>query len=155
VEVLAIQVGAAPIGVELLPGLFEQVDNQGGTTVPNALNYDVSTHQIMYYPANALNDYALNIRASGGTPLSSYLANGKSLTLVLMVAQGNTAYDLTTISIDTINVAASTKWSGGVKPASEPNTVQVYSLTIVRTNSNNSIPTYAVFGSGSKFSTVA
>jgi hypothetical protein len=152
VEVLAIQVGAAPIGVDLMPGLFESVLNNGITSIPSPLNYDVSTQQIMYFPTAAANNYILNIRGSSGTPLSSYLANGKSLTLVLMVTQGGTSYNLTTIKIDGVDVAGSTKWSGGIVPAAEPDTVQVYSLTIVRTNSNNSSPTYAVFGSGSKFS---
>ena len=146
IEVLAIAVGAADIGVNLLAGLFEQVNNQGGTAIPSSLNYNVAEQQIMYYPAEATADYVVNVRASDSMPLSSYLAEGKAITLVLMVAQGTTPYNMTDIQIDGTTVWP-IKWAGGTEPAASASSIQAYTITIVRTGAS----AYAVFGSATKF----
>ena len=145
IEVLAIQVGAAAVGVNLIPGLFEKVNNRGSTAISATQNYDVKVQQILYFPAAATDDYVVNIRGDGDTTLNGYLAIDKALTLVLLVKQGSTAYDLTAVTID--GAAVTVQWADGVAPVTVINTTEAYTLTIVKTAAS----TYTVFGSAVKF----
>jgi len=134
------------VGVDLIPGLFEKVNNQGGTAISATQNYDVKVQQILYFPAAATADYVVNIRAAAGETLNSYLATDKALTLVLLVKQGAvTSYNLTAVTID--GAAVTVKWADGVTPGTAINTTEAYTLTIVKTGS----AAYTVFGSAVKF----
>jgi uncharacterized protein GlcG (DUF336 family) len=146
IEVLAIQIGAAAVGVNLIPGLFEKVNNQGGTAISATQDYDVKVQQILYFPADAGDSYVVNIRGDVTTTLNDYLAIDKALTLVLLVKQGSTtAYNLTAVTID--GAAVTVQWADGVAPVTVINTTEAYTLTIVKTGS----AAYTVFGSAVKF----
>jgi len=140
---LAIQVGAADVGVDLMPGLFENVTNN--SVIPAVFNYDVTLQQIVYFATAATAPYDINIRASSTVTLNSYLATNKALTLVLLVKQGSTKYDLVDVTID--GAAVTVKWADGVAPVTAINTTEAYTLTIVKTGS----AAYTVFGSAVKF----
>jgi hypothetical protein len=110
-------------------------------------NYDYVTQSIQYYTSNATTNFTLNIRGNGATTLSSLLAVGKSVTLVLMVTNGATPYYPNVIQIDGSTVTP--KWQGGTAPTGgNANSIDVYSFTITKTAAT---PTYVVLASQVKF----
>lgn len=107
---------------------------------------DVTTSAIWHYTTNATANHTLNVRGNGTTTLDSLMLAGESLTVVWMVTNGATAFMPTTFQID--GTARTPLWQGGTAPsAGNPNSVDVYTYTIVKTAAN----TYQVFASQTRF----
>jgi hypothetical protein len=122
------------------------------TTPANAsvINFDASTQSILYYTANATAAFPLNIRASAGTSLNSYLPIGQSITVVLLNTNGATGYGLignTSFTIDGSNANRTLRWANTVLPIASANAIDAWSFTILKTADN----TFTVLGSMSVF----
>jgi hypothetical protein len=110
-------------------------------------NFDYVTQSIEYYTSNATTNFTLNIRGNGATTLNSLLLVGQSITMVLMVTNGGTAYRPTTIQID--GAAVTPEWQGGTAPAAgNANSIDVYSFTVIKTAGT---PTFLVLGAQTQF----
>jgi len=97
-------------------------------------NYDFITQSVIYYTANAANNWTLNVRGNGTFSLNSIIAVGQALTIVMVTTQGGTAYYNNVFTIDGISVTP--KWQGGVAPsAGNINGLDVYTYTIIKTAS--------------------
>jgi hypothetical protein len=95
--------------------------------------------------ANATANSTLNIRGNSTITLDTLMAVGESMTTVMMVTNGATAYRIANLQID--GTAVTPKWSGGSAPTASANSVDTYSFTMVKTAAN----TYTVLGSKTQF----
>lgn len=110
-------------------------------------NYDYVTQSVEYYTSNASTNFTLNIRGNSATTLSSLLAVGKAVTLVLMVTNGGTAYYPNVIQIDGSTITP--EWQGGTAPTGgNANSIDVYTFTVIKTAAT---PTYVVLGAQTQF----
>jgi hypothetical protein len=110
-------------------------------------NFDYVTQSIQYYTSNATANFTLNIRGNGSTTFDSLFLTGQSVTLVLMVTNGATAYHPTAFQIDGVSVTP--EWQGGSAPSGgNANSIDVYSFTVVKTAST---PTYVVLAAQTPF----
>lgn len=116
------------------------------TAATGTINFDVTTQSILYYTTDATGDWTLNVRASSGTTLNSALNTGESVTIAFMTTQGPATYYQTGLTIDGNSVTP--KWQGGVAPTTgNPNSVDIYLLTIIKTGS----ATFSAFASQTRF----
>jgi hypothetical protein len=110
-------------------------------------NFDYVTQSIQYYTSNATVNFTLNIRGNGSTTLSSLVAVGKSVTLVLMDTNGATPYYPNVIQIDGSTVTP--KWQGGTAPTGgNASSIDTYTFTIMKTAAT---PTYVVLAAQTQF----
>lgn len=110
-------------------------------------NFDYATQSIQYYTSNATTNFTLNLRGNSSTTLNSLLLVGQSITMVLMVTNGATPYRPTTIQIDGTTVTP--EWQGGTAPAAgNANSIDVYSLTVIKTAGT---PTFLVLAAQTQF----
>lgn len=117
--------------VTLNAGAVEEFNLQV-TGLTGAVTLDVKTNSIYFYSANATANWTLNFRGDGSTTMDSYLAVGKSATVVLLASQGATAYYPTAVSID--GTLVTPKWLGGSAPTGgNASSVDAYSFTILKT----------------------
>jgi hypothetical protein len=117
------------------------------TSAPAATtNYDVLTQVVQYYTTNAANNFTLNIRGNSTTSLNSVLAIGQSVTMVLLVTNGATAYYANVIQIDGVTITP--KWQFGLAPTGgSASSIDSYTFAIVKTAN----ATYTVLGSVMKY----
>lgn len=116
------------------------------TAATGTINFDVKTQAVMYYTTNASANWTLNIRGDSGTSLNTLLATGQSVTLAFMVTNGATAYYQNGFTID--GSAVTPKWQSGAAPsAGNANSIDVYSITVVKTGS----AAFTAFASLTKF----
>jgi len=109
-------------------------------------NIDLANSAIIYYTTAATNNWAFNFRHSNTVTLNSTLANSESVSAVLMVTQGTTAYYANAVQID--GVTQVPKWQDAFAPvAGNPSSVDIYNFTIIKTAN----ATYTVLGSQSRF----
>ena len=98
------------------------------------INFDITTQSVLYYTSNATANFTLNIRGNSTTTLDSLLSTGQALTILFMNTNGTTAYYATSYKIDGITITP--KWLSGTAPAAgNPSSIDVYSLTIIKTGS--------------------
>ena len=109
--------------------------------------FDVTTNgAVQYITASATASGTVNIRSTSGVSLNTLMATNQSLTVVLAITNGATAYYPSAWQID--GSAVTPKWSGGTAPtAGNASAVDVYTLTIVKTAS----ATFTVLASQTKF----
>ena len=125
-----------------------------GTTVSasspsSTTNFDVATQSVQYYTSNTANNWTLNIRGNASTSLTSLLATNQSISVVLLVTNGSTAYYNSVVQVDGTTTGVTTKWQTGTSPTSgNTNSVDVYNYVITRTSAT---PTYTVLASQTKF----
>ena len=123
-----------------------EVVTVSATAAPATINYDITTQSVLYYTSNAANNWTLNFRASSGTTLNSALATGQSVTAVLMVTNGATAYTNIAFSVDSAGVTL--RWQNGTAfPAGNANSIDAYIYTIIKTAS----ATFTVLASQTRF----
>jgi hypothetical protein len=116
------------------------------TAATGTINYDAITQSVLYYTSNASGNWTLNVRGDSGASLDSIMSTGQSLTIVFLVTNGGTAYRQTGFQIDGNSVTP--KWQGGTAPtAGNTNSIDVYSVTIVKTGS----ATFTAFESQTRF----
>lgn len=108
--------------------------------------FDVSTQAVCYYTTAANQNFTLNVRGNSTTSLNAVMQTGQACTVALLVTNGGTAYYPTGFQIDGNSVTP--KWQGGAAPtAGNARSVDIYSLTIVKTGS----AAFTVFASQTKF----
>jgi hypothetical protein len=119
-----------------------------GSAASGALNIDVSTQSVVFYNTATTATWTLNFRASSGTPLSSFMSQGQSVTVAVLVQTGavTNAYN-TGVTIDGVAPTA-LKWQGGTAPTTgNANSIDVYTYTIIRTGPS----AYTVLAAQTKF----
>lgn len=109
--------------------------------------FDATTNgAIQFSTANATANGTVNIRSTSGQTLNALMAINQSLTIVLAITNGGTAYYPTAWQIDGASVTP--KWAGGTAPTGgNASSIDVYSLNIVKTAS----AVYTVFASQQRF----
>ena len=113
---------------------------------PNLINCDVTVQSITYFTVAIGSNWTVNFRGSQLVPLNSVLGLTQSISAVVMVTQGTTAYYNNVVMIDGITVTP--KWQGGVAPTSgNISSIDTYSYTIIKTAN----ATYTVLASLTKF----
>ena len=109
-------------------------------------NFDVLAQAVQYYTTNTANNFTLNIRGNSTTSLNSVLAIGQSVTMVLLVINGATAYYANVIQIDGVTITP--KWQFGLAPTGgSASSIDSYTFAIVKTAN----ATYTVLGSVMKY----
>jgi len=108
--------------------------------------YATTNGAVQYSTASATASGTVNIASTSGVSLNTLMAVGQSLTIVLAVTNGATAYYPSAWQID--GSAVTPKWSGGTAPtAGNATAIDVYTLNIIKTAS----ATYTVLASQTKF----
>jgi hypothetical protein len=112
------------------------------TAATGTINLYTASQSILYYTANAISTFSVNVAHSSGTSLNTAMAVGTAITVVFMNTNGTTAYYCGSMAID--SNAQTVKWLGNIAPAAgNPNLIDFYTFTIIKTGTN----TYTVFGS--------
>ena len=126
-----------------------------GTAASGALDIDISTQSVIFYNTATTNPWSLNFRASSGTPLSSFMSQGQSVTVAVLAQIGavtnafNSALSVggSAVTIDGVAPAA-LRWQGGTAPTTgNANSIDVYTYTIIRTGPSS----YTVLASQTRF----
>jgi hypothetical protein len=126
-----------------------------GSAASGSLDIDVATQSVIFYNTATTNPWALNFRASSGTPLSSFMSQGQSVTVAVLAQIGavTTAYNSalsvggSAVTIDGVAPTA-LKWQGGTAPTTgNANSIDVYTYTIIRTGPS----AYTVLAAQTKF----
>ena len=109
--------------------------------------FDVVTNgAVAYVTASNTSNYTLNVRGDGSTTLNSIMSTGESLTIAFLVTNGATAYYQTAFQVD--GNAVTPKWQNGAAPsAGNTNSVDIYSITIVKTGN----AAFTAFAAQTKF----
>jgi hypothetical protein len=108
--------------------------------------YATTNGAVQYSTASATASGTVNIASTSGVSLNSLMAVNQSLTIVLAITNGATAYYPTAWQID--GSAVTPKWSGGTAPtAGNASAIDIYTLNIIKTAS----ATYTVLASQTKF----
>lgn len=108
--------------------------------------FNVVDDAVQLITANATANGTLNIRGNGSTTLNSFMATGETITCVLMITNGSTAYYPTAYQIDGTSITP--KWAGGTAPTGgNANSIDVYTFTILKTAS----ATYTIVASQVKY----
>jgi hypothetical protein len=140
---------AALTGAQLVrPNLTSATETVtiAATAATGTVNVDLSTSAVKYFTSNASADWTFNFRGDGSTTLNSLFNIGQSATVAFLVTNGSTAYKPTVFQVD--GSAVTPKWNGGNAPAAgNPNSIDVYTFTIIKTAS----ATFTVLGAQTKF----
>lgn len=127
-------------------GSVEEVATVSATAATGTINFDVRTQSVLYYTTNASANWTLNVRASSTVSLDTMMTTGQSVTIAFLVTQGSTAYYQSAFQVDGASVTP--KWQGGTAPtAGNASSVDVYSITIIKTGS----AAFTAFASQTKF----
>ena len=110
------------------------------------ITLDTKTNSVFYYTSNAAANWTLNFRGDGATTMNTFLAVGKSATVVFLATQGATAYYPTTFQVDGVGVTP--RWLGGSAPSGgNASSIDSYSFTIIKTAAS----TYTILASQARF----
>ena len=108
----------------------EKVDAKTSTT--GTINFDLLEKAIENYTVNQTANRTINFRADSGGALNGIMSTGQSMTAVILMQQGSTAYYLNAYQIDGSSVTP--KWSGGSAPSGgNASSIDAYSFTIIKT----------------------
>ena len=117
-----------------------------GTAATGTIAIDLLTANTHFFNSNAGANHVINLRGSSTTSLNNILATNDSITAVVLVQNGGTAYYPTAVQIDGSSVTP--KWQGGTAPSSgNINSVDAYVITVMKSGS----ATYTVLASQTKF----
>jgi hypothetical protein len=119
-----------------------------GSAASGALDIDIATQSVIFYSIATTNPWSINFRASSGTPLSSFMSQGQSVSVAVLVQTGavTNAYN-TGVTIDGVAPAA-LRWQGGTAPTTgNANSIDVYTYTIIRTGPSS----YTVLAAQTRF----
>ena len=107
---------------------------------------DAKTNSVHYYTLSATGNWVINFRGDGSTTMDSFLAVGKSTTVVFLSTQGITPFYPTGFTID--GTAVTPRWLGGAAPTGGNSSgIDSYSFTIIKT----AAATYTVLASQARF----
>jgi len=109
--------------------------------------FDLTTNcSVQYSTSNATSNGTVNFRSTSSQSVNTLMSVGQSITAVLMVTNGSTAYYANAFQVDGTSVTP--KWSGGTAPTSgNASSIDVYTFTIIKTAS----ATFTVLAAISKF----
>ena len=96
-----------------------------------AITYDLTSQSVMYLTANATADWELNFRGSDSASLDSLLVAGEVVSATFISTQGATAFLNRIVKIDGVPLVP--KWIGGPPRAGNPNGLDSYSFSIIKT----------------------
>ena len=110
------------------------------------ITLDAKTNSVHYYTLSATGNWVINFRGDGSTTMDTFLAVGKSTTVVFLSTQGVTPFYPTGFTIDGVSVTP--KWLGGAAPTGGNSSgIDSYSFTIIKT----AAATYTVLASQARF----
>ena len=124
---------------------IEEVSVQAAAA-SGTVTLDCKTNSVFYYTSNATGNWTLNFRGDGATTMNTFLAVGKSATVVFLATQGVTAFFANAFQVD--GAAITPKWLGGSAPTGgNASSIDSYSFTIIKTAAS----TYTVLASQARF----
>jgi hypothetical protein len=101
---------------------------------------------IVYFTSNTTGNVTVNLRGNATTTLNAMLSNGDVVSSTMMLSQGATAYFVNQLQID--GVPRAVRWQSNSTPtAGNANSIDTYSFTVVKTDSN----VYTVLGGQTQF----
>lgn len=132
------------------PSVAQPIENAYTTATGFAgYTYYALNGTVQYITANATASGIINFAAAASgtiTTMNALLAVGQSISCVLLITNGATAYYPTSFQID--GVAVTPKWSGGTAPSSgNASSIDGYTFTIIKTAAS----TYTVLAGTTKF----
>ena len=117
-----------------------------GTAATGTINIDLLTANTHFFNSNATGNTTINLRGSSSTSLDTIVATNDTITAVVLIQNGGTAYYPTVFQIDGSSVTP--KWQGGTAPSSgNINSIDAYVFTVMKSGS----ATYTVLASQTKF----
>jgi len=117
-----------------------------GTAATGTIAIDLLTANTHFFNSDATGNQVINLRGSATTSLNTILATNDTITAVVLIQNGGTAYYPTAVQIDGSGVVP--KWQGGTAPASgNINSIDAYVITVMKSGS----ATYTVLASQTKF----
>jgi len=126
-----------------LSGALENA-NVVASAATGTLNIDTLTSGVWFYTVNATGNPTINFRGNASTTLNAFLGINQSISVVLLITNGSTAYYPTAFQIDGASVTP--KWLNGIAPATgNASSIDGYNFTIIKTGA----ATYTVLGTGS------
>jgi hypothetical protein len=126
-------------GIATTTGLIETVTTSG--TAPTATQAYPSSTAIVYHTANNINNWIANFTGP------SNLSTGQSITFAVMATNSTTAYYITAVQVEGTTSGVTTKWASGAPSSGNPNSIDVYNFTVIKTGSG----AYTVLASQSQF----
>jgi hypothetical protein len=124
---------------------IEEVSVQAAAA-SGTVTLDCKTNSVFYYTSNATGNWVINLRGDGATTMDTFLAVGKSATVVFLATQGVTPFFPNGFTID--GTAVTPKWLGGAAPTGGNSSgIDSYSFTIIKT----AAATYTVLASQARF----
>lgn len=130
--------------------IFTGVSREGVYTTATGFagyTFDATTNgAIQYITANSTANGTLNFRSSSTQTLNALMSTGQSITCILLVTNGSSAYYPNAFQID--GSAVTVKWTNGVAVSSgNTSAIDMYSFNIIKTAS----ATYTVLAQQTKF----
>lgn len=102
------------------------------TAPSTTLDYDLLSQAVVYLTSDATQNWTINFRGNSTTSLNDVMTVGQSLTSVLLITNGISAYYATGHQIDGNPVVP--KWQGTSAPAEGiANSIEAYSYSIIKT----------------------
>jgi hypothetical protein len=124
---------------------IEEVSVQAAAA-SGTVTLDCKTNSVFFYTSNATGNWTLNFRGDGATTMNTFLAVGKSATVVFLATQGPTAFFANAFQVD--GSAVTPRWLGGSAPTGgNASSIDSYSFTIIKTAAS----TYTVLASQARF----
>ena len=147
-ETLTNKTITAPVVTNMKLTTAREAITVSATAASGTINYDALTQSLLYYTTNASGHWTLNLRGSSGTAMNSMLATGEAVTVTFLAKQGSTAKYNNVVQVDGTTSGVTTVWQGGSAPSSgNPNSIDVYTYTIVKTGSS----AFTVFAAQTQF----
>ncbi len=116
------------------------------TTGFSGYTYDVMSDGVQFINANSTANGTINFRGNNSTTINDFMATNQSITCVLLITNGSTAFYPNAFQIDGNSIVP--KWQGGTAPTSgNTNSIDAYTFTILKTAS----ATYTLLASQTKF----
>jgi len=117
-----------------------------GTAATGTIAIDLLTANTHFFNSNATGNQVINLRGSATTSLNTILNTNDTITAVVLIQNGGTAYYPTAVQVDGSSVTP--KWQGGTAPSSgNTNSIDAYVITVMKSGS----ATYTVLASQTKF----
>jgi len=117
-----------------------------GTAATGTIAIDLLTANTHFFNSNATGNQVINLRGSASTSLNTILATNDTITAVVLIQNGGTAYYPTAVQVDGSSVTP--KWQNGSAPSSgNTNSIDAYVITVMKSGS----ATYTVLASQTKF----
>lgn len=136
----------SPSSMALSPTNIAENVSLMSSPLVGVVRYNVTAQTVAYVTAQATGTWTLNITGSDSVNLNSVLAVGQSVSLVMLVTNGATAYYSATLMVDGFNVTP--KWAGGTAPSSgNASSIDSYAYTVIKTGN----ATFSVLASQTKF----